>query len=42
MNLGCQMNLSDSERIQTVIERMGYQRTEKEDEADLLELSPVL
>jgi tRNA-2-methylthio-N6-dimethylallyladenosine synthase len=36
MNLGCQMNLSDSERIQTVIERMGYQRTEKEDEADLL------
>jgi tRNA-2-methylthio-N6-dimethylallyladenosine synthase len=36
MNLGCQMNLSDSERIQTVIESLGYQRTDQEDEADLL------
>ncbi len=36
LNIGCQMNLSDSERISAVIESMGYARTEDEDEADLL------
>lgn len=30
------MNKSDSERVSTVIEQMGYRWTEKEDEADLL------
>ncbi len=34
--LGCQMNLSDSERIRTVLESMGYQRTDREEEASLL------
>ena len=30
------MNISDSERIVTVLERMGYARTEREEEADLI------
>ena len=34
--LGCQMNLSDSERIRSVLEAMGYARSETEDDADLL------
>jgi tRNA-2-methylthio-N6-dimethylallyladenosine synthase len=34
--LGCQMNISDSERIVTVLENMGYQPTENEEDADLL------
>lgn len=34
--LGCQMNASDSERVKTVIERMGYTPAETEDEASLL------
>ncbi len=36
VTLGCQMNKSDSERVRTVIEGMGYQWTENEEEADLL------
>jgi len=36
LHLGCQMNQSDAERVRTVIEAMGYQRTESEEEADLL------
>jgi tRNA-2-methylthio-N6-dimethylallyladenosine synthase len=36
LNIGCQMNLSDSERIRAVVESMGYAPTEVEDEADLL------
>ncbi len=36
MVLGCQMNLSDSERVKAVIEGMGYTPTDKEDEADML------
>ena len=36
ITLGCQMNLSDSERVSAVLEGMGYLRTEKEEEADLL------
>ncbi len=34
--LGCQMNISDSERIVTVLEEMGYQATDREEDADLL------
>ena len=36
LTLGCQMNISDSERLATVLEGMGYVRTEHEEEADLL------
>ncbi len=36
MVLGCQMNLSDSERVKSVIESMGFTPTENESEADLL------
>lgn len=34
--LGCQMNVSDSERIITVLENLGYRSTENEEEADIL------
>ncbi|TVQ99183.1 MAG: MiaB/RimO family radical SAM methylthiotransferase [Spirochaetaceae bacterium] len=34
--LGCQMNQSDTERIRTVLEAMGYRPTDREEEADLL------
>jgi tRNA-2-methylthio-N6-dimethylallyladenosine synthase len=33
---GCQMNISDSERIATVLEKIGYKSTFKEKEADLM------
>jgi len=33
---GCQMNKSDSERIASVLERIGYQPASKENEADLI------
>ncbi len=36
ITLGCQMNLSDSERVSAVLENMGYERTENEEEASLL------
>ena len=36
VTLGCQMNKSDSERVATVIERMGYRWTDAEEEANLL------
>ena len=36
LTLGCQMNKSDSERVRTVIEEMGYQWTDDEEEATLL------
>ncbi|MCX6221929.1 MAG: tRNA (N6-isopentenyl adenosine(37)-C2)-methylthiotransferase MiaB [Bacteroidia bacterium] len=36
ITLGCQMNLSDSERVSAVLEGMGYIRTEIEEEANLL------
>ncbi len=37
ITLGCQMNMSDSERVRTVIEnRTGYQWTDNEEEANLL------
>lgn len=36
ITLGCQMNLSDSERVVTVLNEMGMTRTENEEEASLL------
>lgn len=36
VTLGCQMNKSDSERTRTVIERMGYRWTDREEEAGML------
>ncbi len=36
VTLGCQMNKSDSERIASVIEKMGYGWNDNEEEADLL------
>ena len=36
IQLGCQMNISDGERIRTVIESLGYEPTEREEEANLL------
>lgn len=33
---GCQMNLSDSERISAVLEDLGYSNTKNENEADLI------
>ncbi|MFW5695393.1 MAG: MiaB/RimO family radical SAM methylthiotransferase [Alkalispirochaeta sp.] len=34
--LGCQMNQSDAERIRTVLEGLGYDRSEREEDADVL------
>lgn len=36
VTLGCQMNKSDSERVRTVIEEMGYCWTDREEDASLL------
>lgn len=36
VTLGCQMNKSDSERVKTVIEAMGFRFTEREEDANLL------
>lgn len=36
ITLGCQMNISDSERVCAVLEGMGYARTENEEDASLL------
>jgi tRNA-2-methylthio-N6-dimethylallyladenosine synthase len=36
ITLGCQMNLSDSERVSAVLEEMGYISTDNEEEANLL------
>lgn len=38
VTLGCQMNKSDSERVRTVIEGMGYRWTDHEEDANLLGL----
>ena len=38
LHLGCQMNQSDAERVRTVIEGMGYQPSESEEDAELLGL----
>ncbi len=34
--LGCQMNESDAERVAAVLENLGYQKTQKEADADLV------
>lgn len=36
VQLGCQMNISDGERVQSVLEQMGFEVTEHEEEANLL------
>lgn len=36
LTLGCQMNKSDSERVRTVLEKMGFTPTDDEEKADLL------
>jgi tRNA-2-methylthio-N6-dimethylallyladenosine synthase len=36
VHLGCQMNQSDTERIQAVLEAMGYTECEREEDAELL------
>ncbi len=36
VQLGCQMNISDGERVRQVLESMGFVRTENEEEANLL------
>ena len=36
ITLGCQMNKSDSERVRTVLDKMGFRWTSDEKEADLL------
>ena len=36
ITLGCQMNLSDSERVSAVLESMGYEKTDNKEEASLL------
>lgn len=36
VTLGCQMNKSDSERVRTVIEQLGYSWTEQEESAGLI------
>ena len=33
---GCQMNISDSERVRSILESLGYERTAVEEEADIL------
>jgi len=34
--IGCQMNLSDAERLETILNSIGYEKTTKEDNADLI------
>ena len=36
VSLGCQMNASDGERVRSIIENMGYQWTDNEEEANLI------
>jgi tRNA-2-methylthio-N6-dimethylallyladenosine synthase len=36
ISLGCQMNLSDTERVRTVMHSMGLSETEREEEASIL------
>ena len=33
---GCQMNKSDAERIEAVLQSLGYSKTDKEKEANIL------
>ncbi len=36
VQLGCQMNISDGERVQDVLDKMGFEPTDNEEEANLL------
>jgi tRNA-2-methylthio-N6-dimethylallyladenosine synthase len=36
ITLGCQMNVSDSERMHSILQEMGYMNTDNEEEANLL------
>ena len=36
VQLGCQMNISDGERVKRVLEQLGFEPTDKEEEASLL------
>ena len=36
VQLGCQMNISDGERVQQVLDEMGFVPTDREEEANLL------
>ncbi len=36
LHLGCQMNQSDAERVRSVLESLGYESTDTEEEAELL------
>jgi len=36
ISLGCQMNLSDTERVRTVMHQLGFSHTDNEDEASIL------
>ena len=36
ITLGCQMNISDGERVESVPQNMGYEHTDNEKEADVL------
>lgn len=36
ISLGCQMNLSDTERVNTVLQQLGFSQTEDENEASIL------
>ena len=36
ITLGCQMNQSDSERIRSVIEKVGFEMTDREEDASLI------
>ena len=36
LQLGCQMNISDGERVQKVLEGLGYEATEDENEANIV------
>ncbi len=34
--LGCQMNKSDAERLETILQQIGYEKTNREDKADFI------
>jgi tRNA-2-methylthio-N6-dimethylallyladenosine synthase len=36
---GCQMNISDSERVESVLRKMGWQKIDFPEEADLIILN---
>lgn len=36
LTLGCQMNISDGERVHTILQGLGYEKTEVESEANII------